>query len=134
MHVITFGKMTTLGLPLLQELRLAAERGVRVRLLVDDNGTSDLDGELAAPQSAREFRGKGLQPFQSARSRLASYFFDFFRLNRRMHNKSFTVDSAVTIIGGRNIGDIYFSFDAETHIRISIDVDGRRRAGRGCGL
>ena len=31
-----------------------------------------------------------------------------------MHNKSFTVDSAVTIIGGRNIGDIYFSFDAET--------------------
>ena len=102
------------GLPLLQELRLAAERGVRVRLLVDDNGTSDLDGELAALNQLENFEVRVFNPFNLRDPRLASYFFDFFRLNRRMHNKSFTVDSAVTIIGGRNIGDIYFSFDAET--------------------
>ena len=47
------------GLPLLQELRLAAERGVRVRLLVDDNGTSDLDGELAALNQLGKVRISG---------------------------------------------------------------------------
>ena len=106
-----------------------------MRLLVDDNGTSDLDGELAALNQLENFEVRVFNPFNLRDPRLASYFFDFFRLNRRMHNKSFTVDSAVTIIGGRNIGDIYFSFDAETQYSgFRSDVDGRRRAGRGCGL
>src|SRR3546814_16225159 len=38
------------------------------------------------------------------------YAFDFVRLNRRMHNKSLTADGATSILGGRNIGDIYFGF------------------------
>ena len=119
MHVITFGKMTT---PDYRCCRTAAcgRAGRPGASLVDDNGTSDLDGELAALNQLENFEVKGLQPFQSARSRLASYFFDFFRLNRRMHNKSFTVDSAVTIIGGRNIGDIYFPLTQKPNIRISI--------------
>ena len=53
-------------------------------------------------------------PFNLRSPRLLSYAFDFFRLNRRMHNKSFTVDGAATIIGGRNIGDIYFARDIQT--------------------
>lgn len=101
------------GLPLLAELRAAAERGVRVRLLVDDNGTPALDRELAALNSLPNAEVRIFNPFNLRRPRRLSYTFDFFRLNRRMHNKSFTVDGVATIIGGRNIGDIYFARDAE---------------------
>ncbi|RID92087.1 phospholipase D family protein [Gemmobacter lutimaris] len=102
------------GLPLLDELRAAAERGVRVRLLVDDNGTSDLDTELAALNALPSAEVRIFNPFTLRKPRMLSYAFDFPRLNRRMHNKSFTVDGAATIIGGRNIGDIYFSRAADT--------------------
>jgi putative cardiolipin synthase len=47
-------------------------------------------------------------PFANRSNRLADYASDFARLNRRMHNKSFTVDNQATIVGGRNIGDEYF--------------------------
>lgn len=97
------------GIPLLQELRAAAERGVRVRLLVDDNGTPGLDPELAALNALPNMDVRIFNPFNLRNPRLLSYTFDFFRLNRRMHNKSFTVDGVATIIGGRNIGDVYFA-------------------------
>ncbi|WP_054303980.1 phospholipase D family protein [Gemmobacter sp. LW-1] len=102
------------GLPLLDELRAAAERGVRVRLLVDDNGTPDLDTELSALNALPMAEVRIFNPFTLRSPRLLSYAFDFPRLNRRMHNKSFTVDGVATIIGGRNIGDIYFSRAADT--------------------
>ena len=47
------------------------------------------------------------------RWRLLGYLTDFSRLNRRMHNKSFTADNQVTIIGGRNVGDEYFGADED---------------------
>ncbi len=100
------------GLPLLDELRAAAARGVRVRLLVDDNGTAGLDGELAMLNALPNFQVRLFNPFTLRRLRWLGYGFDFNRLNRRMHNKSFCVDGAATIIGGRNIGDIYFARDA----------------------
>lgn len=99
------------GLPLLDELRQAAARGVRVRLLVDDNGTPDLDAELSGLNTLPNFEVRVFNPFNLRSPRYASYLFDFARLNRRMHNKSFTADSVATIIGGRNIGDIYFGRD-----------------------
>ena len=102
------------GLILLQELRDAAQRGVRVRLLVDDNGTSDLDIELAALNTLENMEVRVFNPFNLRSPRFVSYLFDFPRLNRRMHNKSFTVDSAATIVGGRNVGDNYFSRNNET--------------------
>lgn len=102
------------GLPLLGELRAAAARGVRVRLLVDDNGTPDLDAELSALNALDNLEVRVFNPFNIRSPRLASYLFDFPRLNRRMHNKSFTADGALTIVGGRNVGDIYFSRDSET--------------------
>ena len=101
------------GLSLLQELKAAADRGVRVRLLVDDNGTPDLDAELAALNSLPNFEARVFNPFSLRSPRALSYLLDFPRINRRMHNKSFTVDGVATIVGGRNIGDIYFARDAE---------------------
>lgn len=110
----------TTGLMLLDELRAAAERGVRVRLLVDDNGIPGLDalmGELDAMPSAEV---RIFNPFTLRSPKLVSYLFDFRRLNRRMHNKSMTVDGVATIVGGRNVGDIYFSYGEGTHY---FDVD-----------
>lgn len=101
------------GLSLLQELKAAADRGVRVRLLVDDNGTPDLDAELAALNTLPNFEVRVFNPFSLRSPRVLSYPLDFPRINRRMHNKSFTVDGVATIVGGRNIGDIYFARDTE---------------------
>ncbi|MBN8629623.1 MAG: phospholipase D family protein [Rhodobacterales bacterium] len=102
------------GLSLLKELKAAADRGVRVRLLVDDNGTPDLDAELTALNTLPTFEVRVFNPFSLRSPRALSYLLDFPRINRRMHNKSFTVDGVATIVGGRNIGDIYFARDAET--------------------
>ncbi|MBI6628834.1 phospholipase D family protein [Pontibaca salina] len=96
------------GLLLLDALKRAANRGVRVRLLLDDNGTSGLDPEIAALDAHPMAEVRLYNPFNLRRFKLLSYGFDFFRLNRRMHNKSFTVDSRATILGGRNVGNEYF--------------------------
>jgi cardiolipin synthase C len=104
----------TTGWLLLDELRAAADRGVRVRLLLDDNGISGLDEVLAALHAHPMIEVRLFNPFTLRRPKLLSYGFDFFRLNRRMHNKSMTVDGVATILGGRNIGDIYFVYGPGT--------------------
>ncbi len=96
------------GLLLLQELRLAADRGVRIRLLLDDNGIEDLDSILSQMNGHPNVEIRLYNPFTTRRFKQSGYIYDFFRLNRRMHNKSFTVDGLVTIGGGRNVGDEYF--------------------------
>jgi len=98
------------GLILLDELRKAAKRGVRVRLLLDDNGVSGLDDELAALDAMQNVEVRLFNPFILRRVKPLGYIFDFLRLNRRMHNKSLTADGAASILGGRNIGDVYFGF------------------------
>ncbi|MCH2164484.1 MAG: phospholipase D family protein [Marinovum sp.] len=100
----------TTGWLLLDELRRAAERGVKVRMLLDDNGIPGLDNVLAAFADQENVEIRLFNPFTMRKPKLLSYGFDFFRLNRRMHNKSMTVDGIATIIGGRNIGDIYFAY------------------------
>ncbi len=80
-----------------------------MRLLLDDNDTSGLDTVLAALDAHPNFDIRLFNPFKLRRLRLLGYVTDFARLNRRMHNKSFTADDQVTIIGGRNIGDEYFA-------------------------
>ena len=96
------------GSMLFAALRRAAERGVRVRLLLDDNNTGGLDPVLAALDAHPNIEVRLFNPFRARRWRLLGYLTDFRRLNRRMHNKSFTADDHATIIGGRNIGDEYF--------------------------
>ncbi|RYY71666.1 MAG: phospholipase D family protein, partial [Comamonadaceae bacterium] len=101
-----------LGLLLLREVRDAARRGVRVRLLLDDLYTGGQDELLAA--LAREpnvevrlfnplpSRAEGLLP------RIALSLHAFNRINHRMHNKQFIADNSLSVTGGRNIADEYF--------------------------
>ncbi len=96
------------GTLLMQALRQAADRGVRVRLLLDDNNTGGLDSGLAALDSHPNLEVRLFNPFMQRDWRWLGYLTDFGRLNRRMHNKSFTADNQATIVGGRNIGDEYF--------------------------
>ena len=96
------------GTLLFEALRRAADRGVRVRLLLDDNNTAGLDTVLAALNSHPNIEVRLFNPFMHRRWRVLSFLTDFRRLNRRMHNKSFIVDRQACIIGGRNVGDEYF--------------------------
>jgi cardiolipin synthase C len=96
------------GTLLFEALRRAADRGVRVRLLLDDNNTSGLDATLAALDSHPNIEVRLFNPFAIRQPRWIAYLTDFSRVNRRMHNKSFTADNQVAIIGGRNVGDEYF--------------------------
>ncbi|TNF19771.1 MAG: phospholipase D family protein [Rhodobacteraceae bacterium] len=109
------------GTLLLGALVRAADRGVRVRLLLDDNGTGGLDAELAELETHPNIEVRLWNPFNLRRFKMLSYGFDFFRLNRRMHNKSFTVDGRATILGGRNIGDEYFA-TGPTALFVDLDV------------
>ncbi|MBJ8869622.1 phospholipase D family protein [Citrobacter braakii] len=96
------------GLLLFSVLLAAAKRGVRVRLLLDDNNTPGLDDTLRLLDNHPNIEVRLFNPFSFRILRALGYLTDFARLNRRMHNKSFTADGVVTLVGGRNIGDAYF--------------------------
>lgn len=96
------------GVMLLDALWRAAERGVRVRLLVDDLGSAGMDPLLSAFDAHPSAEVRLYNPFVQRGSRALGFVADFARLNRRMHNKSFTADSRVSALGGRNIGNEYF--------------------------
>lgn len=98
---------TTGGL-MLQAIKEAADRGVRVRLLLDDNGITNLDTALVTLDQHPNIQVRLFNPFVLRKPKILGYLFEFSRLNRRMHNKSFTADNMATIVGGRNIGDEYF--------------------------
>ncbi|MCS4533206.1 phospholipase D family protein [Neisseria montereyensis] len=102
------------GKILFNMLHRAAERGVRVRLLLDDNNTNGLDNVLAALDSHPNIEVRLFNPFLNRYWRSLGYLADFSRLNRRMHNKSLTADNQATILGGRNIGDEYFNISTDT--------------------
>jgi putative cardiolipin synthase len=97
------------GYLLLQALVQAAERGVRVRLLLDDYYTGDLDRTIAALDANPNIEVRLYNPLVPRVARNLSLLTDFARVNRRMHNKSFTVDNQVSVVGGRNIGNEYFA-------------------------
>lgn len=96
------------GTLLLDALRQAADRGVRVRFLLDDIANTGIDPTLAALDSHPNIEVRLFNPLAIRSPRWINYLVDFSRVNRRMHNKSFTADNQATIIGGRNIGDEYF--------------------------
>jgi putative cardiolipin synthase len=75
---------------------------------VDDNGIAGLDTPFAALDAHPNIEVRLYNPFVVGRPKPIGYLADFLRLNRCMHNKSFTPDNQVTIIGGRNVGDEYF--------------------------
>lgn len=100
------------GQLMLHELWRAARRGVRVRLLLDDNGSAGMDTWLQALAAEPGVEVRLFNPFRHREFKAMGYLTDFERLNQRMHDKSFTADSLATIVGGRNIGDVYFGVDA----------------------
>jgi putative cardiolipin synthase len=108
------------GTLLMEALCAAADRGVRVRVLLDDNNTSGLDTILAMVDAHPNMEVRLFNPFVTRKSRALGYLTDFARLNRRMHNKSFTADNQATIVGGRNVGDEYFG---ATHGVLFADLD-----------
>jgi putative cardiolipin synthase len=96
------------GYLLFDALWRAAERGVRVRLLLDDNNTKGLDEVIGVLDDHPNIEVRLYNPVAYRGSRVMNFLTDFERVNRRMHNKSFTADNRATIVGGRNVGDEYF--------------------------
>lgn len=89
-----------------------ANLGVRVRLLVDDmalDGSKDMN--VAALDAHPNIEIRVFNPFHRGTARWFQYVSRLGEVTRRMHNKSFTIDNQVTIIGGRNIGNEYFAVD-----------------------
>jgi putative cardiolipin synthase len=111
----------TTGRLLAERMLRAAERGVQVRLLIDDLNVGDKDPHLLALDRHPNIQIRTYNPFkEDARSGLKkwlSFFADFRRLNRRMHNKTYVVDGSVAIVGGRNIGDEYFDASDRLNFR-----------------
>ncbi|MFP4463525.1 MAG: phospholipase D family protein [Guyparkeria sp.] len=96
------------GTLLLREVMDAANRGVRVRLLLDDQGTRQLDDQLAALHTHPNIAVRLFNPFMTRDARWLGFLVDFDRANRRMHNKAIIADNRALISGGRNLGDSYF--------------------------
>jgi len=100
------------GRLLLRNLRDAAARGVRVRLLIDDLYTIGSDELLRSFAAFPNVEVRLFNPFCCGRTSIGAKYTaslaDFGRLNHRMHNKLFIADGAVVVAGGRNIADEYF--------------------------
>ncbi len=95
----------------INELLEAADRGVRVRLLVDDMDMEGREFGTAVLDSHPNIEVRLFNPFGRNTGRFLQFITGFGEQTRRAHNKSFTVDSIATIIGGRNIGNEYFVAD-----------------------
>ena len=109
------------GRLLAQRLLAAADRGVRVRILLDDIDIVNEDALLDALDAHPNIEVRLFNPFRfrqrSLLSKAGQFLLEGARLNRRMHNKSFIVDGMQAIIGGRNIGDAYFDVGDDVHFR-----------------
>ncbi len=103
----------------------AADRGVRVRMLVDDLNFKDIDRIMAALNSHDKIEIRVFNPFGSAQESFAKRTQNLFtkigQFTRRMHNKSMIADNQIAIVGGRNLGDEYFSASATLQFR-DLDV------------
>ena len=104
---------------LLQRIAAAAERGVRVRILLDDIHPTNRDFVRRATALVPGVEARLFNPFvtggESGIGRLLEFLGDSERLNRRMHNKLWVADNAVAIVGGRNLGDEYFDSNAQAN-------------------
>jgi putative cardiolipin synthase len=96
----------------------AADRGVRVRMLIDDGDTLEGDEQIAALESHPQIEIRIFNPFvyrgHTELFRAVEFAFTASRLDYRMHNKLLVVDNAIALVGGRNIGDQYFQVDPDS--------------------
>lgn len=108
------------GTLLTKEVLAAADRGVRVRLLIDDLGASISDRGFHAIDQHRNIELRLFNPTRARENRLrrwAELVMRFASVNRRMHNKAWIADGRVLITGGRNIGDAYFDAGEHSNFR-----------------
>ena len=90
-----------------QALLEAADRGVRVRILLDDVLVHKIESRLAVLEQHPKIEIRSFNPLSRKLPRFVQYLFQFGKYSRRMHNKSVIVDNKVTIVGSRNIGNKY---------------------------
>ncbi|PRY26055.1 putative cardiolipin synthase [Aliiruegeria haliotis] len=102
------------GALLTTRLLRAADRGVRVRFLFDDALTTAKDRELALLDQHPNIELRVFNPLSRYSPTAVNYLLDFGRVNRRMHNKSLTVDGAQAIVGGRNVANEYFQINTSS--------------------
>jgi putative cardiolipin synthase len=95
------------------QLLKAADRGIRVRLLVDDMDLEGRDLSVAVADSHPNMEVRIFNPFSRKTGRISQFVTRMGSVTRRMHNKTFTVDNQAAILGGRNIGDEYFAADPD---------------------
>jgi len=103
----------TVGRLLIKELISAADRGVRVRLLIDDMYGSDGQDTWLALDTHSNIEVRLFNPFTRSQPKYLQFVTRFKDVNYRMHSKTFTVDNQATIVGGRNIGNEYFDADPD---------------------
>jgi phosphatidylserine/phosphatidylglycerophosphate/cardiolipin synthase-like enzyme len=110
---------------ILKHIRAAADRGVRVRVLIDDLNTTGEDRRFMHLEQHANIDVRVFNPFPGGRSatwtRILNSLSDIPRINHRMHNKLMVADNALAITGGRNIGDEYFTRDKRSNF-IDLDV------------
>ena len=114
-------KDDTAGKVISNALLRAADRGVRVRFLLDDIFTTAPDRNLLLINQHPNIEVRLFNPISRRGLQWANFVGNFRQANRRMHNKSFTVDAAISIVGGRNIADEYFQLK-ETSVFADLDV------------
>lgn len=109
---------------LLQRVQAAADRGVRVRLLIDDFNTSGTDDALLRLTRHQRIEVRLYNPLPAGRfslpTRVMASLHDVSRINSRMHNKQLVADNALAVTGGRNLGDAYFLQGAKANF---VDLD-----------
>ncbi len=103
----------TVGSLLSYEILKAADRGVRVRMLIDDIYGNQHEDAWVALDAHPHIEVRLWNPWQRGKNRTVQSIFRVRDINYRMHVKSFTVDNQATILGGRNIGDEYFEANPE---------------------
>jgi len=110
---------------LLQRLRKAAARGVRVRILIDDFNAAGENAEVLRMDEVPGVEVRLFNPVSGPRNwqpgRLVAALFDFKRIQQRMHNKSFIADNVLAVTGGRNLGDEYFGQGSKSNF-LDLDV------------
>jgi putative cardiolipin synthase len=114
-------KADGVGLALVREVVAAAERGVRVRVLLDDSFLVHADAALHALSQHANISYRIYNPAARRGGGLAlrelENIYDFARINHRMHNKLMVVDGRIAIMGGRNLADEYYGYETEHNFR-----------------
>lgn len=113
-------KNDTAGAVMANALLKAADRGVRVRFLLDDVFTTVPDDSFLLINQHPQIEIRIFNPVSRSGFYALNFLGDFDQANRRMHNKSFTVDNAVSVVGGRNIADEYFQLKSDA---VFVDLD-----------